>query len=98
MSLKAKETAGQETPTEIYLPEFHFPKDQSEVSVSSGKWEIDDEEFNSVKVQCLRWWHEAGKQNIKIEGVKRKLSEASIVPGDDVSYLEQCQKGGCVIM
>jgi len=98
MSLQAKEMAGQETPTEIYLPEFHFPEDQSEVSVSSGKWEIDAEEFNSVKVQRLRWWHEGGKQNIKIEGVKRKLGEVSNAPGDDISYLEQCQKGGCTVM
>lgn len=98
MSLQAGDPTGQDTPTEIYLPEFHFPEDASEVSVTSGKWEIDSEEFNSVKVQRLRWWHEAGKQELKIEGVKRKPGDVSNAPGDDVSYLEQCQKGGCTVM
>lgn len=27
-------------PTTVFLPEFHFPRDRCEVTVSSGKWEI----------------------------------------------------------
>lgn len=84
--------------TEIYLPEFHFPDTQTVVSVSSGEWRIDYTEINSIKVQRLRWWHMEGEQDIKIQGVKRKPGDLSSVSADDLSYLEQCQKGGCTVI
>lgn len=98
MSLRAKAATTPDTPTEIYLPEFHFPDGQSEVSVSSGQWKIDYEEFQFAKVQRLRWWHGEGEQDIKVQGVKRKPGEPNSIAGDDVSYLEQCQQGGCIMM
>ncbi|KAI9927715.1 hypothetical protein ASPWEDRAFT_41813 [Aspergillus wentii DTO 134E9] len=98
LSLVAKAGTPQDAPTEIYLPEFHFPQTETVVTVSVGKWDIDLLETNSIKVQRLRWWHAEGNQDIKIQGVKRKPGEASNAPGDDISYLEQCQKGGCTIM
>lgn len=98
MSLTAEAASPQDTPTEIYLPEFHFSGDQSVVSVSSGEYKIEFEEVHSVKVQCLRWWHSEGEQDIKVEGVKRKLGELYNGTAEDVGYIEQCQQGGCVVM
>ena len=99
LSLVGKERpVGDETATEIYLPEFHFPDTQTVVSVSSGEWSIDYTEINSIKVQRLRWWHMEGDQDIKIQGVKRKPGDVSAVSGDDLTYLEQCQTGGCEVM
>lgn len=97
MSLMAKAPAEQDTPTEIYLPEFHFPDGQSEVSVSSGEWTIDFVEAGTARVQQLRWWHAGGQQDIKVEGVKRKPGQSTSV-SEDVSYLEQCQQRGCTVM
>ncbi|PYI19682.1 glycosyl hydrolase [Aspergillus violaceofuscus CBS 115571] len=88
----------EETATEIYLPEFHFPGGHAVVSVSSGEWTIDSDEVNSVKVQRLRWWHPAGAHDIKIQGVKRKPGESATSSSDELSYLEQCQSSGCSMM
>ena len=98
MSLTAEAASPQETPTEIYLPEFHFPEGQSVVSVSSGEYKIEFEEINSVKVQRIRWWHSEGEQDIKVEGVKRKLGELYNGTAEDVGYIEQCQQRGCIVM
>lgn len=89
---------GQDIATEIYLPDFHFPDTHTVVSVSSGEWTIDHAQIDSVKVQRLRWWHAAGEQDIKIEGVKRKPGDLTDVSGEDLTYLEQCQRGGCTVM
>ncbi|RHZ51920.1 sterylglucosidase 1 [Aspergillus thermomutatus] len=83
--------------TEIYLPDFHFPDTHTVVSVSSGEWTIDYVEIKSVRFQRLRWWYREGDHNIKIQGVKRKPGD-SAVSGEELSYLEQCQKGGCSMM
>lgn len=98
LNLTAKAPTPSDTPTEMYLPEFHFPESGTVISVSGGKWEIDYQEFETIKVQRLRWWHAEGEQNIKIEGVKRKAGEFASPSGDDVTYLEQCQKGDCLVM
>lgn len=96
MAAKARTT--QDAPTEIYLPDFHFPASQSVVTVSDGEWAIDYEEIKTVKVQRLRWWHREGEQEIKIQGVKRKAAGLMNEGSDEVSYLEQCQRGECVMM
>ena len=99
MSLEAKEKAVRgDQPTEIYLPDFHFPEIQSVVSVSSGEWTIDHAEIDSVNIQRLRWWHPEGKQDIKVQGVKRKPGDLAKVSGEDITYLEQCQRGACTVM
>jgi hypothetical protein len=85
-------------PTEIYLPDFHFPESNLVVTVSGGKWDIDNQDIQGVKLQHLRWWHGEGEQDIKIEGLKRKPGEIANPAGEDVSYLEQCQKGQCLMM
>ncbi|KAE8350728.1 glycoside hydrolase superfamily [Aspergillus coremiiformis] len=100
MSLVAKEkdVGDGDQPTEIYLPDFHFPDSHTVVSVSSGEWTIDYAEIASVKVQRLRWWHPEGDQDIKIQGMKRKPGELTKISGDDLTYLEQCQRGACTVM
>lgn len=98
MSLAAKVRTEQGAPTEVYLPDFHFPAAQTLVTVSRGDWAIDYDETNGVKQQRLQWWHPEGDHEIKIQGVKRKLGELTDGSAEDVSYLEQCQRGGCVVM
>ncbi|KAJ5197954.1 glycosyl hydrolase [Penicillium cinerascens] len=98
MKLTAKTATSTDAPTEIYLPDFHFPETNTVVAVSGGKWELDYQEIQSIKVQRLRWWHAEGEQDIKIEGIKRHPGEFANPSGDDVTYLEQCQQGQCMIM
>ncbi|KAJ4293028.1 hypothetical protein N0V88_005692 [Collariella sp. IMI 366227] len=57
MTVKAPKAAGPDAPTVVFLPEYHFPKDECVVEVSSGKWEISGDEEETVLVQKLRWWH-----------------------------------------
>lgn len=97
MSLTAKVATATDAPTEIYLPDFHFPDKSTAVAVSGGKWEIDQQVIQSIKVQRLRWWHAEGEQDIKIEGAKRQPGEFTNT-SDDMTYLEQCQRGQCIIM
>lgn len=87
-----------DTPTEIFLPDFHFPETDTEVSVSSGDWSIDYVEVKHVRVQRLQWWHSEGNQDVKIQGLKRKGGALAAPSAEDLSYLEQCQKGECTVM
>lgn len=103
LSLTAPKATSEDAPTEIFLPDFHFPVSETIVSVSGGKWVIQTDEERSSTVQRLRWWHGEGDQEIKVQGVKRKASEAlnrstMASSGIEESYLEQCQKGTCVLM
>lgn len=98
MSLTAKASTNAEYPTEISLPDFHFPASNTNVEASGGKWELDTYEVQSVKIQRLRWWHAPGEQQIKIQGLKRKPGEIANPAGEEVTYLEQCQQGDCAIM
>jgi hypothetical protein len=63
------------TPSEIYLPEYHFPMGDTSVSVSGGEWEISVQDFHTVKLQYLRWWHGDGALEIKIKKTKRVSRE-----------------------
>jgi hypothetical protein len=49
--------------TEIFVPTFHYPVDQTGVSTSSGTWELKDEK--------LVWNHSKGMQTIHIRGAAR---------------------------
>lgn len=96
LSLNANKPTAQDAPTEIYLPEFHFPKSETVVSVSGGKWSIEVPDESS-SFQILKWWHAEGDQDIKVQGVRRKASD--IVAGyEDETYLDQCQKSSCTVM
>ncbi|KAL3453453.1 glycoside hydrolase superfamily [Aspergillus insuetus] len=87
-----------DAPTEIYLPDFHFPDTDTRVATTAGKWSIDYVELKHARFQRLQWWHPEGEQSIKIEGKKRKGGALAAPSAEDLSYLEQCQKGGCTMM
>ncbi|KAJ5206640.1 Glycoside hydrolase superfamily [Penicillium cf. griseofulvum] len=89
MRLIANQTAPH-TPSEIYLPEFHFPMGETSVMVSGGRWEICQLEFRTIKVQYLRWWHGEGKAEIKIWRTKRTRGE---YPG-----LQKLHRTRCMMM
>jgi hypothetical protein len=76
LSLTATSSTPQEFPTEIYLPEWHFPQTPAHltmVEVSGGKWEIGMQEVvEGAEQQVLKWWHREGEQRIVVKGVKRK--------------------------
>ena len=99
MSLMAKLPTPQDGPVEIYLPDFHFPDSSTSVAVTDGKWSIGHEDINSVKIKVLKWWHGRGGQEIRVQGLKRKPEEYTNPHcSEDMTYLEQCLKGGCNIM
>jgi hypothetical protein len=77
LSLQA-EKMDAHSPSEIYLPELHFPSTDTVVSVSDGSWEITERVYEKVKLQCLRWRHTEGRVEIKVKGVKCKARESGI--------------------
>jgi hypothetical protein len=103
MTLAApKAVEGGAAPTVIFLPDFHYPKDNCVVEVTSGKWEIaSDEEQGGVLLQRLKWWHGDGKQSIRITGEARRYnSEAN---EDNVGYYAALSQGvewlgNCTVM
>lgn len=89
-------------PTEIFLPQYHFPSEEIEIKVSSGKWTISlENEFEgdngAAGVQILRWWHGSGKQNLSVKGARRQ--GASTLREAEEGYLAQCsQATQCGVM
>lgn len=84
--------AAPHTPTEIYLPDFHFPMGDTSVEISGGKWEICHQEFHTVKLQYLRWWHGEGTVEIKVQKKKRGRTSQELVA------LEKLHKTRCMMM
>lgn len=81
-----------EIPSEIYLPELHFPLGDTSVEVSGGKWEIYSREFHTVKLQYLRWWHGKGAVDITIRRKKRRSTSQEYVA------LQKLHKSRCMMM
>lgn len=103
MELTCEKPPTEDSPTIIFLPEYHFPRKTSRVESSSGKWtiSIDEAECGMGLIQRLRWWHGTGPQRLVIYGVKRKLgTTGDEADEDNPGYLEQCQEQGnrCVAM
>jgi hypothetical protein len=90
-TLEAEAPTQDNAPTEIFLPDYHFPPANTNVDVSGGKWRIDEDSVDGETVQMLRWWHGAGEQKMTVKGVKRKMQEV-LEPDDDIGYLEQCRR------
>lgn len=82
----------EEQPTTIFLPEYHFPKEQCVVEVSGGKWEISTDDDERAWVQKIRWWHGDGKQTMRVKGVVRPLGSGVGGSAEEAGYLEQCQQ------
>ena len=90
-SLEADKPTEQDAPTEIFLPEYHFPPSKTQVDVSGGKYTIDADDVDGETMQMLRWWHGAGEQKISVKGMKRKVQQA-LEPDEEVGYVQQCQR------
>lgn len=91
LTIKAPRLGDADAPTVVFLPEYHFPKDECLVEVSSGKWEISSDEEETVLIQRLRWWHGEGEQTLRVSGVVKKhnIGEGAEASG----YYEQCNQG-----
>lgn len=97
LALECDSPTTEDTPTEIFLPEFHFPRDRTEVKVSGGKWTISFDGVDDAKIQKLRWWHGEGSQKMTVKGVTRGPGLSS-VNDDENGYYEQCQPNKCTAM
>ncbi|KAF2427662.1 glycoside hydrolase [Tothia fuscella] len=95
LTLTALSPTEQGAPTEVFLPDWHFPIGSSTaVEVSGGKWEIsrvDD-------VQVFKWWHADGEQKLTVKGKIRKSGAPVGTTDEEEGYLEQCQKTSCCVM
>lgn len=96
-------TAPEAEPTTIFLPDYHFPRDQVNVEVSGGKWEISTDDEERAWIQKLRWWHGEGKHELKVTGLVRPHNTLA-GSAEEAGYLEQCQAsygfdvGKCTLM
>lgn len=97
LSLECQSATQEDVPTEIFLPEFHFPRDISVVVVSGGKWTISVDDADGGMTRRLRWWHGVGNQTITVKGVKRRQGTA-LGKDDEEGYLDQCQQTKCTLM
>jgi hypothetical protein len=95
--LEALEAASDDRPTEIFLPEFHFPKDRCEIEVTGGKWSIATDDEDGGMVQKLRWWHKEGQHSLKVTGVMRRQNMA-LGKEEEEGYMDQCQQSKCTVM
>ncbi|KAF2717647.1 glycoside hydrolase family 5 protein [Polychaeton citri CBS 116435] len=107
LAVTAKSSTPSEYPTEIFLPEFHFPRQHTEVNVTGGKWTISFEDASpdgdgTGKMQVLKWWHGEGEQKLEVTGVKRDLNKKGLaeVVEEDEGYLGQYLRMGknCNVM
>ena len=100
LSLKAPSSTPSDTPTVVFLPDWHFPAGNTQVEVSGGKWTISVDEEDGGLIQTLQWWHADGEQKIKVQGLKRPQGKAQ-GSGEEEGYLEQCQQTAgrnCIVM
>ncbi|KAI5806213.1 glycoside hydrolase superfamily [Geopyxis carbonaria] len=90
LKLAAQRATDEAAPTELFVPPFHFPKDDTQVEVSGGKWEYDADR------SVLRWWHNEGEQEIVVRGVGRR----KIWGGEEEGYFEMFARnyGQCSVM
>lgn len=97
LKLLAEVATTEDKPTEIFLPEFHFPKDMSDIQVTGGKWSISTDDSDGGMIQKLRWWHSEGEQEIKVKGVQRRQNMA-LGREEEEGYMDQCQQSKCLVM
>ena len=98
--LSAPSSTAEDAPTEIFLPEFHFPQNDTKVEVSGGKWSISVDDADGGTQQRLRWWHAEGEQRMTIQGVKRRQNMKMGKEEEEAGYVEQCKNAvkSCTIM
>lgn len=102
MTLNNPSPVAEDAPTEIFLPEFHFPREHTVVEVSGGKWSItiDEDDRGMELIQRLRWWHGIDEQKITIKGLKRKMGQGLGSQEEEEGYIAQCQQTAskCTLM
>lgn len=98
LGLECQHGTTEDAPTEVFLPEYHFPRDNLTTEVSTGKWTISVDDADGGTIQRLRWWHDGGKQSLKVQGVKRRLGASLGQEEEAPGYLEQCRQSGCALM
>ncbi|KAI0186437.1 glycoside hydrolase family 5 protein [Xylaria flabelliformis] len=91
MNIDAPQGRSADSATVVFLPEYHFPKDQCTVAVSSGKWEISTDDEEGAWTQKLQWWHGDGQQSLRVTGLIRPYNTLSGT-SEEAGYLEQCQQ------
>ena len=95
-TLETDVSPSEDAPTEVFLPEFHFPSGSAKVEVSSGKWSItvNRADHGLGLIQRLKWWHGTGEQKITVKGLRRKIGAAAgnEEPEEEPGYLEQCRQ------
>jgi len=94
LNLSALAPTAEDAPTEMHLPEWHFPTGSTSVEVTGGKWAITMEEH----VQMMRWWHAEGDQSITVRGKVRKSGMPVGRSDDEPGYFEQYQRSLCTLM
>jgi Glycoside hydrolase family 5 C-terminal domain len=98
MSVSSTGPSKDDTPTEIFLPDYHFPEGDIDVTVSGGKWSVtaDDSELG-CGIQRLKWWHGEGNAEIKVKGVTRGGVRDMAA---DEGYVECASEnaGKCIVM
>lgn len=97
LALDSSSTATEDVPTEIFLPELHFPREGTKVEVSSGKWSISVDDADGLLIRRLKWQHGAGKQNMTVRGVQRRQGMA-LGNEEAEGYYEQCKQSKCDLM
>ena len=95
LAIECKAAATEDVQTEIFLPEFHFPRNNTSVEVSSGKWTISVDDVDGGTVQRLRWQHGTGKQNMMVKGVRRRQGMA-LGKEEEEGYYDKLSK--CALM
>jgi hypothetical protein len=86
--LIADRATKEDIPTEIFLPEFHYPSGKTTVEVSGGRWRIDVLDVDGESMQVMKWWHGAGEQSMTVKGVKRKPGALEEEADADAGYLD----------
>lgn len=72
-----QEVPAEDSPTEIFVPEYFFQDCEPEINVSSGRW------IMHRPGQVLRWWHSGeGEQRLTISSAYRKEGVVGTVDSD----------------
>ncbi|KAK5105342.1 hypothetical protein LTS08_001619 [Lithohypha guttulata] len=100
LSLSAPSKTPDDAPTEIFLPDFHFPSGKTSVEVSGGKWIIETLDVDGEGMQWMKWWHAEGEQTMKVTGVIRKSGQTTGVADEDYGYFEVMKRisESCTVM
>lgn len=93
LDVLASRSAPAHAPTEVFLPELHFPDDAFDVTVSAGRFEIAREPITSRgQRQMLRWWNDDGQQRCVVE-VRKAAGVGE--EEEDEGWWNRCREGLC---